>query len=39
LEVIRSGYFAELETQVKLKLPAELISRTQIIGLESKTLE
>ena len=39
LELIQNGYFAELETQVKLKLPADLISRTQIIGLDSKTLE
>jgi len=39
LELERNGYFAELETRVKLKLPENLINSIHFTELENKSQE
>ena len=39
LELKQNGYFAELETRVKLKLPENLINSIRFIELETKSQE
>ena len=39
LELKQNGYFAELETRVKLKLPEKLINSIHFTELETKSQE